>query len=318
MTGPRTELITADSDGIARAARLITRGRLVAFPTETVYGLGADAGNDRAVAAVFEAKKRPSFNPLIVHFADIESARRVVAFDARADALAAEFWPGPLTLVLPRRAGGRLSLLVSAGLDTAAVRVPSHPVARALLQAADCPVAAPSANRSGSVSPTTAAHVLESLGGRIDAVLDGGRCAVGIESTVVDLSGAAAGLLRPGGVAHEEIEALIGPLARPETDPRAPRSPGLLERHYAPSARLRLGARTARPGELLLGFGPEAPAEAANLSPSGDLREAAANLFAMLRELDREDVAAIAVMPVPETGLGVAINDRLRRAAAPR
>jgi L-threonylcarbamoyladenylate synthase len=299
---------------IAEAAVRIRRGELVAFPTETVYGLGADATSDAAVAAVFAAKNRPRFNPLIVHVLGLPAAETEVTFDDRARALAERFWPGPLTLVLARRPDSRLSLLVGAGLDTVAVRAPDHPVARALLAAAGVPIAAPSANASGAISPTTAGHVLDGLGDRVAMILDGGRCRVGIESTVVDLGGGQPALLRSGGIPAEAIEAVIGPLAGPEAGPT--RSPGLLGRHYAPGRPVRLAATAARPGEALLGFGPHAPAGCLNLSPTGDLREAAANLFAALRALDRPDVAGIAVMPIPETGLGRAINDRLRRAAA--
>jgi len=315
-----SKISSPDAAAIAEAAALLSAGELVAFPTETVYGLGADATQDRAVAAIFEVKQRPSFNPLIVHFPSRAQAAREVVFDARAEALAQRFWPGPLTLVLPRRAESRISLLVSAGLDSLAVRVPAHPVAQALLKAAGRPLAAPSANLSGRVSPTTAVHVAEQLGAAVPLILDGGPCAVGLESTVVDLTGTVPALLRPGGVTREELEAAIGPLAEADRDAQ-PRGPGQLESHYAPALPLRLEATSVGPDEALLAFGPEVPAGAAetlNLSPRGDLREAAANLFAHLRALDRPGRAAIAVMPVPEVGLGVAINDRLRRAAAPR
>ena len=310
-----TRILPATADAIAEAAALIRQGRLVAFPTETVYGLGADATNDNAVAAVFAAKDRPRFNPLIVHFAETAAAAEAGDFDGRATDLARAFWPGALTLVLPRRAGCAVSLLVSAGLDTLAVRVPSHPVARSLLRAAGCPVAAPSANRAGRVSPTTAAHVAESVGGACAAIVDGGPCRVGIESTVVDLSGGTAAVLRPGGVPVEDIEAVVGPLAAAAEAGKRPKSPGMLERHYAPGLPLRLNAVEARPGEALLAFGPGAPEAALNLSPGGDVEEAAANLFAMMRALDRPRFQAIADMPIPEEGLGRAINDRLRRAA---
>lgn len=299
------------STQISRAAELLRAGELVAFPTETVYGLGGDATDDRAVAAIFAAKERPRFNPLIVHLPDAAAARRIVLFDARADRLAEKFWPGPLTLVLPRHAECGVSLLAGAGLDSLAVRVPAHPVARDLLRAVGRPVAAPSANRSGRLSPTTAAHVMMELDGRIAAVLDGGPCPVGLESTVLDLTGPAT-LLRPGAVTAEELTALIGPLAAPGD---AIRSPGMLAQHYAPSLPLRLDAAGARPGEALLGFGPSANATL-NLSPGGDLVEAASHLFAYLRALDLPQYAGIAVMPIPDTGLGAAINDRLRRGAA--
>jgi len=313
----RTPIVAADAEHIAAAARAIRDGALVAFPTETVYGLGADATNDEAVARVFAAKGRPRFNPLIVHVGDVEAARAAVRFNAAADKLAQAFWPGALTLVLPRR-DARIALLVSAGLDTVAVRVPSHPVARALLAAARTPIAAPSANRAGRISPTAAGHVVFSLPGPNQGgptmILDGGPCRVGVESTVVDLSVDPPTLLRPGGVAVEAIEAAIGPLAAPGAA-GAPKSPGMLERHYAPELPLRLDAASARPGEALLAFGPNPPEDAINLSASGDLEEAAANLFAMLRAVDGPPFTAIAVMPVPDIGLGRAINDRLRRAA---
>ena len=311
---PQTSILTATPDAIAEAAKVIRRGGLVAFPTETVYGLGADATNDNAIAAVFAAKGRPRFNPLIVHFADAKAAAAAVTFDERARRLTDAFWPGPLTLVLPRRDEAGISLLASAGLETLAVRVPSQPVARRFLAAAGRPVAAPSANRSSSISPTTAAHVAADLDGRIDLILDAGPCPVGLESTVVDLCTERPALLRPGGLAVEDIEAVVGRLAPPAGGP--PKSPGMLSRHYAPDRPLRLNAAAAGPGEALLGFGAAAGATR-NLSPSGDLTEAAANLFAMLRELDGGGFAAIAVSPIPRTGLGLAINDRLRRAATP-
>ncbi|MBI2236795.1 MAG: threonylcarbamoyl-AMP synthase [Magnetospirillum sp.] len=305
-------IVAATPATIAAAGRLLAAGRLVAFPTETVYGLGGDATSDRAVAAIFTAKGRPTFNPLIVHVAQAGQTETLVAVDDRARRLMARFWPGPLTLVLPRLPGSPVSLLASAGLDTIAVRLPDHAVARALIEAAGRPLAAPSANRSGGVSPTLAQHVDAGLAA---LVLDGGPCRVGVESTVLDLSGQRPALLRPGGIAREELERELGPLPRAE-DPTAPKSPGQLESHYAPGLPVRLGAEGPRPGEALLGFGPGA-AEL-NLSPAGDLAEAAANLFAMLRALDRPGFTGIAVRPIPEHGLGLAINDRLRRAAAPR
>lgn len=315
-TAPQTKIAAAGDAAIDEAAALLRAGRLVAFPTETVYGLGADATSDEAAAAIFAAKNRPTFNPLIVHFPAAEAAGAAVVFDDRARALADAFWPGAMTLVLPRRSDGPVSLLASAGLDSLAVRVPSHPAARALLRAAGIPVAAPSANRSSSISPTTAAHVAEDLNGRIAMILDGGPCPVGVESTVIDLSTETPALLRPGGIAAEEIEAVIGPLAAPG-DGGAPKSPGMLSRHYAPGRPVRLNAEAAEPGEAFLGFGPGAPGATLNLSPSGDLKEAAANFFAMMRELDRDDYIGIAVSPIPRTGLGRAINDRLARAATP-
>jgi L-threonylcarbamoyladenylate synthase len=309
-----------DPAAYAAAAALLRAGRLVAFPTETVYGLGADATNDRAVAAIFEAKGRPRFNPLIVHFHDPAAAEAETRFGRMAERLAAAFWPGPLTLVLPRRKASAISLLCSAGLDSLAVRVPSHPVGRRLLESCGLPLAAPSANASGKVSPTTAAHVADSLGARVPLILDGGPCPLGVESTVVDLTGTTPVLLRPGGVPSEDLEEVIGPLERPDaTGPL--RSPGLLESHYAPGRPLRIEVSRVDANEALLAFGPnplEGAAATVNLSASGDLGEAAARLFAALRELDRPAFQAIAVMPIPEGGLGAAINDRLRRAAAPR
>lgn len=305
-------------DHIHHAAALLRAGRLVAFPTETVYGLGGAATNDTAVARIFEAKGRPSFNPLIVHLPDRDSAERIAVFDARARRLAEAFWPGPLTLVLPRREDAGLSRLVSAGLPSVAIRVPAHPLAQALLRAAGVPVAAPSANRSGGISPTRADHVAASLGDRVDMIVDGGPCAVGLESTVVDLTGPRAVLLRPGGVTPDQLAEVLGePVVVGTDDPAAPKSPGQLLSHYAPDRPVRLNAAGAEPGEALLGFGP-APGATLNLSDGGDLVEAAANLFAFLHALDRAPFTGIAVMPIPEEGLGLAINDRLRRAAAPR
>ncbi|WP_293474436.1 L-threonylcarbamoyladenylate synthase [Phenylobacterium sp.] len=286
-------------------------GGLVLMPTETVYGLAADAADPRAVAAVYAAKGRPSFNPLIAHVADVAMARRIAVFDARAEALAARFWPGPLTLVLPVADGEAVCDLARAGLDTVAVRAPGHPVAHALLEAVGRPVVAPSANRSGRPSPTTFADAVEETGEAVAAALDGGPCAVGLESTVVALLDEAR-LLRPGAVTRAEIEAVIGPLAEAEAD--AKRSPGRLARHYAPNAPVRLEAETPRAGEAWLAFGPDGDS-AWNLSPNGDLAEAAANLFAYLRAADRTNPAGIAVAPIPHEGLGEAINDRLKRAA---
>ena len=318
--GKRANIRPADDDALEAAAGILRAGGLVAFPTETVYGLGADATDDRAVAAIFEAKGRPRFNPLIVHLPEAAAADGLVVLDDRARALAGRFWPGPLTLVLPRAAGCPVSLLASAGLDSLALRVPGHPLAEDLLRRTGRPLAAPSANRSGEVSPTTAAHVARSLGDRVPLILDGGPCPLGLESTVVDLTGRRPVLLRPGAVTREALEAALGPVAGPGSA-EAIRSPGQLSSHYAPGLPLRLEAREAGPNEALLAFGPKPPAGAAvtlNLSPAGDLTEAAANLFAHLHALDRPELGAIAVMPIPETGLGAAINDRLRRAAAPR
>jgi L-threonylcarbamoyladenylate synthase len=303
----------AGPETIAQAARLLARGRLVAFPTETVYGLGADASNGEAVAAIFAAKGRPRFNPLIVHVATLEAARAQAHFQPLAEKLAAAFWPGPLTLVLPRRAEATVSLLVSAGLDTVALRMPAHPVAIALLRELGRPLAAPSANASGRITATSAAHVAQELGGKLDLILDGGATPLGLESTVIGFDDGQAVLLRPGAIARDAIEAITGPLAAAGGTIQ---SPGQLESHYAPSARLRLNVAKPEPGEALLGFGTVTDAWL-NLSPRGDLNEAAANLFSMLRDMD-EQVAAIAVSPIPETGLGEAINDRLRRAASPR
>ena len=304
---------SATDPNVCQAADALRRGELVILPTETVYGLAADAANPLAVAAVYEAKGRPSFNPLIAHVADIATARRIGRFDARAERLAAAFWPGPLTLVLPVANEAAVCDLARAGLDTVALRAPAHPLARALLAAFGGPVVAPSANRSGRPSPTTFADAMEETGAAAAAALDGGACAVGLESTVVALLDAPR-LLRPGAVTRAEIEALIGPLAEAEAD--AKRSPGRLARHYAPQAPMRLNAEAPRPGEAYLAFGPGPMGELSwNLSPAGDLAEAAASLFAYLREADRARPTAIAVAPIPDEGLGEAINDRLKRAA---
>jgi L-threonylcarbamoyladenylate synthase len=303
----------ANAEAIARAANLLHEGKLVAFPTETVYGLGADARNGKAVAGIFAAKGRPRFNPLIVHLRDRADAERHALFSPAALTLADTFWPGALTLVLPRRSGTPLSELVSAGLDTVALRVPAHPIAAALLREAGLPIAAPSANPSGRISPTSAAHVAAGLSEAVDLILDGGTTPLGLESTVIGFDGEMPVLLRPGAIAREAIEAVTGPLAAAGTTIR---SPGQLESHYAPRAALRLNAREKEIGEVLLGFGPS-PGARLNLSPTGDLKEAAANLFAMLHELDRQG-SRIAVAAIPDTGLGEALNDRLRRAAAPR
>jgi L-threonylcarbamoyladenylate synthase len=317
MPRARPLIAKPNTTNLARAARLLRAGKLVAFPTETVYGLGADATNARAVAAIYAAKSRPRFNPLIIHVPNAAAAARYVMFDKRAQALARAFWPGPLTLVLPRRKDCPVSWLASAGLDTIAIRVPDHKVARALLRHARRPVAGPSANRSGRISPTDAAHVAESLGARVDLILDGGPCRVGVESTVLDLSGKRPMLLRPGGVPREAIARVIGKVALPRKAPKTLKSPGQLASHYAPLARVRLNAKTPRAGEAYLGFGTY-NAAGLNLSVRGDLAEAAANLFAMLRALDARRVRTIAVAPIPRHGLGAAINDRLTRAAAPR
>jgi len=305
----------ADPEAIAEAAAIVRRGGLVAFPTETVYGLGADAGSDRAVAAIFAAKERPRFNPLIVHAPDLAAAKHFVEFAPLAQNLAERFWPGALTLVLPRKADAPLSLLVSAGLDTVAIRVPDSPIAQRLLAAAGVPIAAPSANASGEVSPTTAEHVCQSLGDKVELILDGGPTRLGLESTVIGFESGRAVLLRPGAISRTRIEAVTGPLQRASEETIA--APGQLASHYAPRAKLRLNATTAVAGEALLAFGAVHGA-ARNLSEKGDLEEAAANLFAMLRALDALNPRGIAVMPIPDHGLGEAINDRLKRAAAPR
>ena len=312
-----TETILPTTDGLARAAEILRSGRLVAFPTETVYGLGGDARSDRAVARIFAAKARPKFNPLIVHVADLTAAQDYAVFDDCALSVAHRFWPGPLTLVLPLRMDAGLSDLVTADLPTVAIRVPAHPVAAALLQQFGGPVAAPSANPSGRVSPTRAVHVMDGLAGRIAAVIDGGPCAVGVESTILDLSGAPV-LLRPGGIAVEVLEAALGLTLAMGGDAHKPNAPGQLASHYAPAAAVRLNADHRLPGEVRVGFGP-GDADL-TLSASGDLIEAAANLFHVLRMADARAGGAgrIAFAPVPETGLGRAINDRLRRAAAPR
>lgn len=319
------KLIPPTDDMLVRAGAALCDGQLVAFPTETVYGLGADATNDHAVASIFETKGRPSFNPLIVHVADLAEAERYAEIDARGQKLAARFWPGGLTLVAKRRSDCPLSLLVSAGLNTVALRVPQHAVAQRLIAHAGRPLAAPSANPSGRLSPTEARHVVDGLGdaSNLAYIIDGGPCVLGLESTVVGLpEDGPVTLLRPGAIAREEIEAVLGeklaaPAAQAETDGRS--SPGMLASHYAPDASIRLDVTTPDADELLLGFGDIACT--LNLSREGNLVEAAANLFAMLRQLDdqaRETRARIAVSPIPLTGLGEAINDRLQRAAAPR
>jgi L-threonylcarbamoyladenylate synthase len=301
------------------AARSLASGGLVAFPTETVYGLGADATNGEAVARLYAAKGRPQFNPLIAHVGNPSTARRLAAFDDVAEQLATAFWPGPLTLVLPKTAACDVSDLALAGLDTIALRMPAHSIARELLKVFGKPIVAPSANRSGHVSPTTAAHVLSDLRGRIDLIVDGGPCEVGVESTIVSLVDEPT-LLRPGGLPRAYIERILGRALADAPISETPTAPGMLASHYAPKAQVRLDATEARPDEALLAFGhvSNAPANTLNLSPRGDLVEAAANLFSHLRALDRSGAKMIAVMPVPNDGLGEAINDRLRRAAAPR
>jgi L-threonylcarbamoyladenylate synthase len=331
--GASVGIVKASPETIEAAAQALRRGALVAFPTETVYGLGADATNGRAVAAVFEAKGRPRFNPLIVHVRTLEEAAALGHLTEAGATLAGAFWPGPLTLVLAKREGCPVAELATAGLDTVAVRVPAHPVAQALLQAAGVPVAAPSANRSGHVSPTTAEHVAADLGaadlgaadleaaggGHLAMILDGGTVAIGLESTVVDATGPDPVVLRLGAVAREDIARVLGrPVAAATGDESKPASPGMQARHYAPKAKMRLEATDVRKDEALLAFGhTKVPAHheaMLNLSWSGDLAEAAANLYAALRALDASGASAIAVMPIPDEGLGEAINDRLRRA----
>ena len=304
-------------ESIAAAATMLRAGRLVAFPTETVYGLGADATNERAVASIFEVKGRPQFNPLIVHVLSTAAARDLAEFSAIAEQLAARFWPGPLTLVLPRRPDCKISWLVTAGLDTIAVRVPSNPIARSLLEAVGKPLAAPSANPSGNVSPTLPSHVSENLGSRIELIIDGGPTSLGLESTIIGCFNGTNSLLRPGAITRDEIERITGPLAHIPDHNAAPHSPGRLKRHYATSKPLRLNATTVTSNEALLAFGPPIPGASVtrNLSVSMNLQEAAGNLFAMLRELDKTNVRSIAVMPIPIQGLGESINDRLERAA---
>jgi L-threonylcarbamoyladenylate synthase len=324
-TAKQPELIVEpDADGLALAIAALRRGRLVAFPTETVYGLGADARNDKAVASIFEAKGRPAHNPLIIHVKDLETARLYGCFDELSLKLAEHFWPGPLTLVVPRLDDAGLSPLISAGLETIALRVPLNKVARSLLAGFDGPVAAPSANPSGLLSPTEAEHVEDMMGDRVALILDDGPCEQGLESTILGFEEGQLTLLRPGALPKQQIEAFIGQSLKThegEGDaPEAPSAPGQFSSHYAPNARLRLNALEGREGELMLAFGPDAPkgTPGVNLSPTGDLQEAAVNLYAYLHLLDDTGIATIAVMPVPNEGLGEAINDRLNRAGAPR
>ena len=323
-----TPILPANEAAVASAARCLAEGGLVAFPTETVYGLGADAANAAAIARLYQAKGRPSFNPLIAHVGDLQAGMRIARFDATATALAEAFWPGPLTLVLPKTRDCLVADLATAGLDTVAVRVPAHPVARAILRAFGGPVVAPSANLSGHVSPTRAEHVHSDLTGRIDLIVDGGAVAVGVESTIVGCFDAPM-LLRPGGLPRAEIErvlgrALVQPPQDADNDSGQPLAPGMSASHYAPRTPVRLNAEWIEAGEALLAFGPgivagmDASNAVMNLSARGDLHEAAANLFGYLRALDAKKAHAIAVMPVPHHGLGEAINDRLRRAAMGR
>ncbi len=321
----KTQILPAGTAAVAEAARCLKAGGLVAFPTETVYGLGADASQASAVARIYEAKGRPSFNPLIAHVADIKAAQDIARFDGTALRLAKAFWPGPLTLVLPKTAQCPVAELATAGLDTVAIRVPAHPVAKDLLRAFGGAVVAPSANISGHVSPTTAAHVASDLSGRIDLILDGGPVEVGVESTILACFEEPV-LLRPGGLPREDIERVLGrPLQRLPEDAAGedaqPLAPGMLASHYAPRTPVRLDAAEVKPDEVVLAFGPvevngaHAAKAVLNLSAAGDLNEAAANLFGYLRALDAKGGRTIAVMPVPQHGLGEAINDRLRRAA---
>jgi L-threonylcarbamoyladenylate synthase len=311
---PLTERLTPNATDLKHAADLLRQGALVSFPTETVYGLGADARQGEAVAGIYTAKGRPSFNPLIIHLADTAAAKNYVEWSDSAETLAQAFWPGPLTLVLPLRADHDLSPLVTAGLPTVAVRVPAHPTAQALLTYFAGPVAAPSANPSGRISPTTADHVIAGLEGRIAAVVDDGQCTVGLESTIIGFDNGTPVLLRAGGLPTEEIEAVLGQsLAHPQNTKIT--APGQLTSHYAPRGAVRLNATAAHDGELMLGFGKVSGI--LTLSADGDLTEAAANLFGHLHQLDAMG-GAIAVAPIPMQGLGCAINDRLNRAAAPR
>lgn len=314
------KMLPADDAGIKQAAAVLKQGGLVGFATETVYGLGGDANNDHAVAKIFDAKGRPQINPLIVHVASYEAAQKLGIFDAQAQKLADAFWPGALTLVVPRAPDSSISLLATAGLETLAIRVPAHETAQALLREAGVPIAAPSANRSGHVSATQAQHVLDDLGETIDLVLESGPVPIGLESTIIACLDGPPALLRPGALPRGDIEAVLGsPLGTSDENQKAPQAPGQLASHYAPQASLRLNAAAVQPGEALLGFGPDAP-EAdimLNLSPGGDLVEAASHLFEYLRILD-DKAQAIAVMPIPPQGLGEAINDRLARACAPR
>ncbi len=317
-------ILSPDPGNIAKAATALKDGQLVAFPTETVYGLGGDALNPDAVARIFSAKARPSFNPLIIHVPDLAAAERFGVFGATARKLAEQFWPGALTIVVPLRPNAGIADLVTAGLQTIAIRVPHHNVAQNLLHAVGRPLAAPSANRSGLVSPTTADHVAADLSQDVSLIINGGPTTVGLESTIVAVDGDNVTLLRPGGVAREAIESRLGSsitATKTEKAPTAPLSPGQLASHYAPRAGVRLNATAPKPGEAFLAFGPnvsEIDAPSINLSPSGDVTEAAVNLFAALRTLDETGVHTIAVMTIPNHGLGEAINDRLQRAAAPR
>lgn len=311
------ETVAATETSINAAAQFLRDGRLVAFPTETVYGLGGDAENDAAIARIFEAKGRPRFNPLIVHVANLQQAEDLAVFDDRSRDIAQEFWPGALTLILHRKADAKIGQLVTAGLDTLAVRCPNAAIAQALIQATNKPIAAPSANLSGHLSPTQASHVDGNLGPSLAMILDGGACEVGVESTIIDLSDGPPTLLRSGGVTIDRLEKRLGPISLPSSSDI--KAPGMMFRHYAPNTPLRLNAHTLKPGEAGLAFGPtfsDQVGKILNLSPAGDLIEAAANLFAFLHQLDAYGVDGIAVAPIPQNGLGAAINDRLRRGSS--
>lgn len=312
-----SHVLPANETSLLLAGTLLRAGKLVAFPTETVYGLGADATQSKAVAAIYAAKGRPQFNPLIIHVATTDALKPLIEWNDTAQLLADHFWPGPMTLVLPRQKECPVSLLASAGMDSLAVRIPSHPIAQQLLREARCPIAAPSANASGKLSPTMSKHVEESLGNKVDLILDGGHSAVGIESTILDLTTDPPCILRPGAITKEQIETIIGPITTAIEGHKIV-APGMLTRHYAPHLPIRLNVAHATEREALLSFGDDSSvqggAERLNLSKSGDLTEAASNLFAMLRQLDQSQFSGIAVMPIPDAGLGIAINDRLKRA----
>jgi L-threonylcarbamoyladenylate synthase len=317
-------IIPVTPESISHAAMLLRAGKLVAFPTETVYGLGADATSDSAVVSIYTAKERPQFNPLIIHVARTEALNDLIEWNDLAHRLATQFWPGPLTLVLPRKITSPVSLLASAGMATLAVRIPSHPIAQQLLSAVALPIAAPSANASGRLSSTTPSHVFESLGNKVDLILAGGKSQIGVESTILELISPKPVLLRPGSITREQLEKIVGAIdsvrdISSDDNEKSPRSPGMLASHYAPSLPLRLNASSVEPDEVLLAFGPDifikGGAMRLNLSEEGDLDEAAANLFSMLHRLDQPTFRCIAVMPVPDVGLGVAINDRLMRAS---
>lgn len=315
-------IYTPSSDHITMAATHLQKGEVVAFPTETVYGLGADATNEKAIEKIYQAKGRPSFNPLIIHIWRQEQVALYATVSAQAESLMRHFWPGPLTLILPQKADSPITSNATAGLNSIAIRCPKHPVAQDLLRTVNLPIAAPSANLSGSISPTTAEHVSSSLGDRIDVILSGGKSEIGLESTILDLSCDVPQILRPGAILKEEIEEIIGPLSDlMSAEDQTITAPGMLKSHYAPSLPVKLNVDFPAEGDAFLAFGPtliDNQDNVLNLSPTGDLNEAAKNLFAMLRALDQSHFKAIAVMPIPEIGLGIAINDRLKRAAADR